>query len=498
MNTKVITFAGTDARSLLCAIEAGKSNNGSGIITQGVVIRGNSAMQRCAKIFEWPIRFIPTDDNSTASYCEAIVSAIKTGSIDYVIPMPESLQFNGMVDTFIEAGHGGCIAGLTKKDSFLEANKIEAKLFCDKYAIPVADDWNFVDARDKASVLRFCLDYLDRFGGAVLKYPFSAAGKGSRIIRSTWEINDVYKKLMEDYSGDYEKQFGAAKDWPLLIESLMAGVEISFMVLVDANGNFAILPTALDYPERFARPAGVDDLITGGMGSISAHPFASEHLMDLAAKTIIKPLINGMKQESILRPCILYPGCFVSQNHHGDPTRIRVSEINIRMGEPEGQTAVRLVKNFGELIVAMMTNRLNEVNPILRDNQISMTIALVTGPGGPQGQKGYPWSCTKGEEVLIDYQYLKKKGITLLPSAMIFNDKEKMLSDGTRVAYLLGNAEVKDGNTAEAAERLRNKLYGAFEGGKIRVVPRENPNGNRLDLRPDIGLHFSKANIFQL
>ena len=31
----------------------------------------------------------------------------------------------------------------------------------------------------------------------------------------------------------------------------MAGVEISFTILVDKNGHHQILPTAMDYPERF-------------------------------------------------------------------------------------------------------------------------------------------------------------------------------------------------------------------------------------------------------
>jgi phosphoribosylamine--glycine ligase len=33
----------------------------------------------------------------------------------------------------------------------------------------------------------------------------------------------------------------------------------------------------------------------------------------------------------------------------------------------------------------------------------------------------------------------------------------------------------------------------ALDNGKIRVIPRENPQGNRLDIRRDIGLHYLKA-----
>ncbi|MGE5259227.1 MAG: hypothetical protein ACM3KE_21330, partial [Hyphomicrobiales bacterium] len=43
------------------------------------------------------------------------------------------------------------------------------------------------------------------------------------------------------------------------------------------------------------------------------------------------------------------------------------------------------------------------------------------------------------------------------------------------------------------AERARNKLLTAFDNGKIRVVPREDRDGNRLDLRRDIGVHYLKS-----
>ena len=67
-------------------------------------------------------------------------------------------------------------------------------------------------------------------------------------------------------------------------------------------------------------------------------------------------------------------------------------------------------------------------------------------------------------------------------------------SDGSRVAYLLANATVKAGQTADqAAEPLRQKLLNTFDHGKIRVIPREDDQGNRLALRRDIGVHYHQA-----
>ena len=119
----------------------------------------------------------------------------------------------------------------------------------------------------------------------------------------------------------------------------------------------------------------------------------------------------------------------------------------------------------------------------------------MTGPGGPDGQKGYPWSCTKGEPVEIDFNYIRKKGIQIIPSAMTCATEDKQFkSDGTRVAWMNANVRIKpDDSRGEVAERFRNKLIAAFDNGKIRVIPREDPQGNRLDLRRDIGYHYLKA-----
>jgi phosphoribosylamine--glycine ligase len=251
----------------------------------------------------------------------------------------------------------------------------------------------------------------------------------------------------------------------------------------------------MDYPERFEGPSSKENPITGGVGAISPHPMESPELLEMAGETIARPVIRAMADRKILRPCILYPGCFVSMNAAGLPTRIRVSEINIRPGEPEAQPVARRLRNLGRLIEATMEGELDRVVPEVREAQVSLCLALVTGPGGPDGQKGYPWSCTKGEPVVLDFKYMKRKGIQVIPSAMDWDEQAQTFkSDGTRVAFLNANATVKEGEQrGEVADRLRKKLLAAFDNGKIRVIPREDQNGNRLDLRRDIGQHYLQA-----
>ena len=490
---KKIAFAGTDGRTLLCAwvVSTATSEHYTDDY-QGVVVRGTPSMPRFVEMMKWPVTFVPTDSNSVEDYARGIIAAMEQGGIDYVVPMPEALLFQGLVDRLESAGLGRRVLGLSEAGAFIEGDKLACKALCREAGIPVADAWMEVDGRDYSAVLATALDYIDRFGGAVLKFPYSAGGKGARIILNTWDIRQVYDGLIKDYRQDYRARHGRRGPWPLLIESLMAGVEISFTILVDGNGNYQILPTAMDYPERFPGPPSISNPITGGTGAISPHPMESPELMAMAGETIARPLVRAMAERKILRPCVLYPGCFVSLDSKMKPTRIRVSEVNIRPGEPEIQPVARRLRNLGALIEGALEGDLDRIAPEVREEQLALTVALMTGPGGPDGQKGYPWSCTKGELMEIDAKYMRRKGIQVIPSAMTYDEAQGVFkSDGTRVVYLNANLALNaQESQGTLGERLRNRLLAAYRNNKIRVIPREDGDGNRLALREDIGSHY--------
>ncbi len=488
-----IGFAGTDGRTLVSALAVQEGHHAEEF--SGVVVRGTSGMAEVCRRMNQQVRFIPTEDNSVDAYTKAVIGALDRQELDIVVPMPEDLQIQGFVDALIAARWHRRVIGLTREGSVLESDKIIGKVICREAGIPVADEWCIADAKNFLGVRGACLDFIHRYGGAFLKYPYSAAGQGSRVVRNTWEIADVWQTLLKDYGKDYAVICGTDRWWPLLVESLMSGVEISFTVLVDGNGSWQFFPTAMDYPESFAGSASKDNRITGGMASISPHPFETPELMEMAGERIIQPLVNAMRARGILRPCFLYPGAFVSFDSHMRPRAIRLCEINIRPPEPEFQTMIKLVRNLGALLQAAVENRLHEVKPEIRQDQISLSVALVVGPGGPDGQKGYPNRYTSKEEILVGLGYLARHNIQFIPSGMGYDDAQgKLFSDGGRVAYLAGNAPVRPGQTRGAtAVGLSERLFRAYDQGRVRLIPREDPAGNRFRIRRDAGLHFVLA-----
>lgn len=486
-------WIGTDGRTLLSAhVTATARSANPQERYDGIVMRGTPGMREWCRQERWPVRFMDTDGVSAVAYARATARAFERGEIDCAIPMPEALQFDGFVDMLIAAGYGDRVIGLLRAHAFLEGDKIAAKQFCKDGNIPVADFWDFRDARDFREIRHLCLGLLRAYGGVVLKYPYRAAGKGGRVVLDVWGIHPAWASLMHDYENDWRERCGDDA-WPLLMESRMSGVEISFTALVDGRGNWQLLPSAMDYPERFAgvRP-GLSNPITGGMAALSPHPMETPELMRMANERIFAPLVSLMQARGMLRPCILYPSGFVSLDADMRPTGIRLCEINIRPPEPEWRVMIKRVRNLGELVRATVEGRLDEVQPEVREDQISMTMALVIGPG-PEGYRGYPWRYKVGESMVIDAGGLPAN-IMFVPSAVGYDTgTNRFVSNGSRVGYLIGNAAFGTRSRRSAAEYLSDKIKEAYRRGNVRVIPPENPDGNRLAIRDDAGAHFALA-----
>ena len=152
---KKIAFAGTDGRTLLSALVTATATSDIYDETfEGVVVRGTPSMPKFSEIMNWPVEFIATASNSVEDYTAAIIAALTEKKIDYVIPMPEALLFEGLVDAVEQAGFAEHIIGLRKSAAFIEGDKIACKRLCREAGIPVAASWNEVAAKDYRSILR--------------------------------------------------------------------------------------------------------------------------------------------------------------------------------------------------------------------------------------------------------------------------------------------------------------------------------------------------------
>ncbi|MEE8430913.1 MAG: hypothetical protein V3S16_06670 [Candidatus Desulfatibia sp.] len=475
MAKKTIGFVGPDGRTCMCAYTVSTVESEKFV---GAIIKGMTGMGPILDAVrgkkKWSLKIFPVKGKTVEEYSAVIKKAFEDGEIDSVVIMPEDLIYEGLVNELIEAGYGDRVIGLTKEAAFIEGDKVKAKKWMQRAGVPVAP-FKVVDAKDLQQVKKEVTEFIRQHGGAVLKYPYSAGGKGSRPVFRVEDIIDVWHRLHKDYSRNYGKLHGD-NQWPLLIEAWKSEIEISFTTLVDGKGNFRILPTAMDYPLRFEGPPSQNNPVTGGMGAIGMHPAETPELIEMVGDKIFKPFVQEMEKQGILRPCILYPGCRVSIDPvTGKPVDILVYEMNVRAGEPEMQVVARRLKNLGELVVAALEGRLDKVEPEVRKDQISISLALVVGPGGPQGQKGYPDSYTKYESVAVNFKSLAKRGILLVPSNVSWDEEnQRLVSDGSRVFYLSRNATVKPGQKrGEAAQTLRNTLLQAFDAGTVRVTPRE-------------------------
>ncbi|MBW1851123.1 MAG: hypothetical protein JRJ15_06770 [Deltaproteobacteria bacterium] len=146
-------------------------------------------------------------------YKQVIIKAFEDGEIDYVVIMPEDLIYEGLVNELIEAGYGDQVIGLTKEAAFIEGDKVKAKVWMRRAGVPVAP-FKVADAKNLQQIKKIVTKFMRNHGGAVLKYPYSAGGKGARPIFRVDDILDVWNILLKDYSDNYKALHGDNK-WPI-------------------------------------------------------------------------------------------------------------------------------------------------------------------------------------------------------------------------------------------------------------------------------------------
>lgn len=383
---------------------------------------GNAGINEIAE----PVNIQPNDINSLLCFA-------KDKNIEFTVVGPEVPLSSGIVDEF--QNNNLKIFGPSYSAARIETSKVFAKDFMLRHDIPTAKYRTFGSSSKNEA-----LEYLNNsVYPLVIKADGLAAGKGVVIcedmISAKKTINDIFEK----------KIFGNAGD-SLVIEDFLKGNEASVFAVTDGT-DYVLLPPACDHKKIHDGEKGKN---TGGMGSFApAYDLVNENVLNNIKRRIIEPVLNNMKKEGNEYKGCLYCGLMIDDN--GNPF---VVEFNARLGDPETQVLLPLIKsNFLELLIASAEGAIKEYNlEVYSGYYCSVVLA----------SKGYP------------DKYETEKEITgldnVLDNCIIFHAGTKraggkIVSTGGRVLNVVGKSDRNLKDAIEAAYKnaelinFENKYY---------------------------------------
>ena len=356
---------------------------------------------------------------------DSIRNVVISKQINMVVVGPEDPLVNGIFDYFQNDDELRSISiiGPSKEGAKLEGSKMYAKQFMQKYNIPTAKYQSF-EPKDLEKGYNFLESLNPPY---VLKADGLAAGKGVLILDNLDEAKKELKSMLVD------KKFGAASN-TVVVEEFLEGIELSVFVLTDGE-TYKILPTAKDYKRIGEGDTGLN---TGGMGAISPVPFADRFYIEKIEREIIKPTINGIRQENITYKGFIFFGLI---DVNGQP---KVIEYNVRMGDPETEVVIpRITSDLLNLFKGIDDGTFSEKD-LHVSKQKAATVMLVS--------KGYPESYSKGFEITckkdIKNSMLFHAGTTLKDNRIITN--------GGRVLAVTSLSETIQNAVESSYENIKN------------------------------------------
>ncbi len=369
--------------------------------------------------------------NIKADNIDALLDFVKYNWIDLTVVGPEVPLTEGIVDAFVKEDRR--IFGPDSSGARLEGSKMFSKDFMQKYGLPSAEYKTFTSYSQAEEYVRL------KGAPIVIKADGLAAGKGVIVAETVNEALEALKLIMKD------KAFGTAGD-RVVVEQCLKGEEASFMILTDGE-TVVPLVTSQDHKQIFDGDKGPN---TGGMGAYSPAPIVTEDLSDEIMRSIINPLMNGLKRENINYRGVIYVGVMVCD---GKPY---VLEFNVRFGDPEAQPILaRLDSDLFELLKATAEGKLKDVR-VSWKSDTSICVVLAS--------EGYPGPYTKGKVIEGLDAFKNDDNVVVFHAGTDLNNGEVVTSGGRVLGVTaLGNSiKAAQDNVYEAVKKIR------FEGMQYR------------------------------
>ncbi len=353
----------------------------------------------------------------------AIADFVAGHRIDLLIVGPEDPLVGGIRD-FLQADArllDLMIVGPGKNGAMLEGSKDFAKEFMFRHRVPTARYLTVTLQNIKEGQ-----EFLEHLKPPyVLKADGLAAGKGVLILQ---DLKEAQHELKEMLGG----KFGKASS-RVVVEEFLQGIEISVFAVTDGH-HYKVLGSAKDYKRIGEGDTGLN---TGGMGAVSPVPFADAVFNKKVEERIIRPTVEGLKEDGIDYKGFLFFGLM---NVGSEPF---VIEYNARMGDPETEVVMpRLKSDLLDLFEAVAQGRLSEVDLEL-DHRCCTTVMLVAA--------GYPGDYKKGAII---------SGLDQVKDSMVFHAGTKLI-DGNAVTN--GGRVIAVSSFGETIEKALECSYANVE-----------------------------------
>jgi phosphoribosylamine---glycine ligase len=302
-----------------------------------------------------------------ASDVDAIVAFTDKVHPDLTIVGPELPLVNGLADAFRQRNWP--IVGPSQQAAQLEGSKIFSKKFLVRHGIPTAKIYG---AYDSAAEVYGALNATPF--PLVLKADGLCGGKGVFLAPDFAAARSFVERVME------KNELGPGGKW-ILLEEILEGEELSFIILTDGKQYAPLVPTR-DHKRVFDGNQGPN---TGGMGAYSTDELLPDDLRETIRKKIIEPTLRGLATDGILYQGFLYIGLMLTKSGP------MVLEFNCRLGDPEAQAILaRLGFDLAEILSDVATGRLDP-SKLRWKRGASACVVLTSG--------GYPGEFERGKKI---------------------------------------------------------------------------------------------------